>query len=89
MPTNVMAMLQSLSRAQIERLLKAKERIEALQARQQELRHELAQIESALGGLLAGTGDVAKTARGARKSGEKKTAAKKAAKKRPRKRLRG
>ncbi len=81
MPTNVMAMLQSLSRAQIERLLKAKERIEALQNRREELRGELAQIESALGGLLAGTGDVAKTERGARKSAKKKSAKKKTAKK--------
>jgi hypothetical protein len=87
MPTNVMAMLQSLSRVQIERLLKAKERIETLQSRRDELRKELAQIEATLGGLLEGTGDVAKTARRPRKSA-KKTATKQAtrkkiAKKRP------
>ena len=60
MPTNVMAMLQSLSRAQIERLLKAKERIETLQSRRDELRKELAQIEA----------DSRRLARGDRRRGQ-------------------
>jgi ElaB/YqjD/DUF883 family membrane-anchored ribosome-binding protein len=75
-------MLQSLSRAQIERLLQAKERIETLQSRRDDLRKELAQIEATLGGLLEGSGDVAKTARGSRKakvSATTKAATKKAA----------
>ncbi len=79
MPTNVMAMLQSLSRVQIERLLKAKECIEALQSRRDALRQELAQIEADLNGLLEGTGDVARTPRGVRKAKKKTTPRAKAA----------
>jgi hypothetical protein len=85
MPTNVMAMLQSLSRAQIERLLKVKERIETLQGRRDELRKELAQIDVDLNGLLEGTGEVAKAVRGARKSAKGAAAKSAAAKKAPRK----
>ena len=81
MPTNVMAMLQSLSRAQIERLLKAKERIETLQSRRDLLRKELAQIEADLSGLLEGTGDVARTVRGPRKAVKKAKARKAPARK--------
>jgi hypothetical protein len=86
MPTNVMAMLQSLSRVQIERLLKTKERIETLQNRREELRKELAQVDADLSGLLEGAGDVAKTVRSGRKpakklAAKKATAKKKAAKK--------
>jgi DNA polymerase III gamma/tau subunit len=85
MPTNVMAMLQSLSRAQIERLLQAKERIETLQSRRDDLRKELAQIEATLGGLLAGTDDVARTASSSRapttSAATRKTTSRKAGKK--------
>jgi hypothetical protein len=81
MPTNVMAMLQSLSRVQIERLLKTKERIETLQSRREELRKELAQVDADLSGLLEGAGDVAKTVRSGRKSAKKAAAKKATAKK--------
>lgn len=82
MPTNVMAVLQSMSRAQIERLLKAKERVESLQNRREELRAELAQVEADLRGLLEDADPA--TPRGRRKAGKKsvvRRAAKKTAKK--------